>query len=249
MKHMLVEKFKQNLISAKVENYPYPHIHLKKVFGESFDNKNIFPNLHNYDQNRLSKNNLHLGIKIDDIKENDKKSFWRPFIDFLESDEIFEIIANKFELKEKKINQDAHFGINTPVKSNSSVRGPHFDNTKVLYAGLIYMRDADDDSKGGNFRIFEKNTEEFSISEGRSVSDEQVKLYKEIKYEFSDMILFKNSPVSVHSVSNREITKHTRKYIAFNATCDENLFKIKPKTNLKSKIKNIFNFLSVDKKN
>ena len=111
------------------------------------------------------------------------------------------------------------------------------------------MRDADDDSKGGNFRIFEKNTEEFSISEGRSVSDDQVKLYKEIKYEFCDMILFKNSPVSVHSVSNREITKHTRKYIAFNATSGENLFKIKPKTYLKSKIKNILNFLSVDKKN
>ena len=208
----------------------------------------IFFQIYNYDQNRLSKNNLHLGIKIDDIKENDKKVFGDLYR-LSRVDEIFEIIGNKFELKEKKINQDAHFGINTPVKSNSSVRGPHFDNTKVLYAGLIYMRDADDDSKGGNFRIFEKNTEEFSISEGRSVSDEQVKLYKEIKYEFSDMILFKNSPVSVHSVSNREITKHTRKYIAFNATCDENLFKIKPKTNLKSKIKNIFNFLSVDKKN
>ena len=53
------------------------------------------------------------------------------------------------------------------------MKGPHFDNTKVLYAGLIYMRDADD-SKGGNFRILKK-TEEFSISEGRSVSDEQVK--------------------------------------------------------------------------
>ena len=59
MKHMLVEKFKQNLISAKVENYPYPHIHLKKYLV-NFDNKNIFPNLHNYDQNLLSKNNLHL---------------------------------------------------------------------------------------------------------------------------------------------------------------------------------------------
>ena len=44
MKHMLVEKFKQNLISAKVENY-LPAYTFKKVFGESFDNKNIFPNL------------------------------------------------------------------------------------------------------------------------------------------------------------------------------------------------------------
>ena len=42
MKNMLVEKFKQNLINAKVENYPYPHIHLKKVFGESFDKKIFF---------------------------------------------------------------------------------------------------------------------------------------------------------------------------------------------------------------
>ena len=75
MKHMLVEKFKQNLISAKVENYPYPHIHLKKYLVKVLIIKNIFPNLHNYDQNRLSKNNLHLGIKIDDIKENDKKVF------------------------------------------------------------------------------------------------------------------------------------------------------------------------------
>ena len=43
------------------------------------------------------------------------------------------------------------------------------------------------------------------------------------------MILFKNSPVSVHSVSNREITKHTRKYIAFNATCDETYLKLNQK--------------------
>ena len=62
------------------------------------------------------------------------------------------------------------------------------------------------------------------------------------------MILFKNSPVSVHSVSNREITKHTRKYIALTQPVTRTYLKLN-QTNLKSKIKNIFNFLSVDKKN
>lgn len=240
---MIVDNFKKNLINAVVENYPYPHIHLRSVFGDS--HKEIvekFPNLSNYDLTKIENNNLHLSIRLNEIKEIDIVKFWKPFINFITSNEIFDIICEKFDIKEKKNHQDYNFGINTPVKHESSVRGPHFDNTKVLYAGLIYMRDKNDNTKGGNFRIFEKKVENFSITSGRSVSDDQVRLFKEINYESCSMILFKNSPVSVHAVSPRSISKFARKYITFNATTDLDFFKIQPKKNILNKFKSLLKF-------
>jgi hypothetical protein len=239
---MIVDNFKKNLESSFVEEYPYPHIYLKNVFGVNTQDKISFPDLNNYNQSKININNIHLGIRLNEIKDEDLKKFWKPLIDYLISDDFFQIMSKKFNIKNKKISQDAHFGINTPVKKVSSVRGPHFDNTKVLYAGLIYLRDADDDSSGGNFRIFEKKVNNFSITEGRAVSDDQVKFNNEFAYGFGNMILFKNTPVSVHSVSAREKTSHVRKYISFNATTDLDIFKIQPKVTFKNKIKRIFNF-------
>lgn len=240
---MIVDNFKKNLINAVVENYPYPHIHLRSVFGDS--HKEIvekFPNLSNYDLTKIENNNSHLSIRLNEIKEKNIVKFWKPFINFITSNEIFHIICEKFDIKEKKNHQDYNFGINTPVKHESSVRGPHFDNTKVLYAGLIYMRDKNDNTNGGNFRIFEKKVENFSITSGRSVSDDQVRLFKEINYEPCSMILFKNSPVSVHAVSPRSISKFARKYITFNATTDLDFFKIQPKKNILNKFKSLLKF-------
>ena len=239
---MLVDNFKKNVEAAIVEEYPYPHIYLKNVLGEDIQKKINFPSLDNYNQDKINLNNIHLGIKVDDIQDENTKKLWKPFINFLISDEFFQIISKKFKIKNQKINQDAHFGINSSVKKVSAVRGPHFDNTKVLYAGLIYLRDANDDTTGGNFRMFEKKIDNFSITEGRALSDDQVKLYKEFAYGFCNMILFKNTPVSVHSVSAREKTSHVRKYIAFDATTDTHLFKINPKATLKNKIRKLLNF-------
>lgn len=240
---MIVDNFKKNLINAFVENYPYPHIHLRSVFGDS--NKEIveqFPALSNYDSRKIENNNSHLSISLNEIKEEHIVKFWKPFVDFITSDEIFEIISEKFNIEQKKSFQEYNFGINTPVKYESTVRGPHFDNTKVLYAGLIYMRDKSDDTNGGNFRIYEKKVKNFSITTGRAVSEDQVRLYKEIKYEPCSMILFKNSPVSVHSVSPRSISKFARKYITFNAITNLPFFKINPKRNILNKLKNLLKF-------
>ena len=240
---MMVDNFKNNLINAVVENYPYPHIHLKSVFGNS--HKEIvekFPDLSNYDSKKIENNNSHLSVRLNEIKQKNIVEFWNPLINFITSNEIFEIISNKFNIKEKKIFQDYNFGINTPVKHKSTVRGPHFDNTKVLYAGLIYMREKNDTTTGGNFRIFEKKVKNFSITSGRAVSDDQVRLFKEINYEPCSMILFKNSPVSVHAVSPRSISKFARKYITFNATTDLDFFKIQPKRNVLNKLKSLLKF-------
>ena len=239
----MVDNFKKKLINAVVQNYPYPHIHLRSVFGDTQEEiVEKFPAISNYDSTKIENNNSHLNIRLNEIEEKNIVEFWKPFIDFITSNEIFEIISDKFNIKEKKIFQDYNFGINTPVKNESTVRGPHFDNTKVLYAGLIYMRDKNDITEGGNFRIFEKKVKNFSITSGRAVSEDQVKLYKEINYEPCSMILFKNSPVSVHSVSPRSISKFARKYITFNATTNLDFFKIKPKRNILNKLKSLLKF-------
>ena len=47
----MVENFKNNLINAVVENYPYPHIHLKSVFGDS--NKEILEKLGKKEKNTM----------------------------------------------------------------------------------------------------------------------------------------------------------------------------------------------------
>ena len=120
-------------------------------------------------------------------------------------------IGIRFENK-NHFNLDCQFVINTPTSGDTSVIEPHLDNPVEFYAGLLYMKDDSDDSVGGNLTAHTfKNKPSFY---GKSrVREENVNLIEEIEYKQNRLVMFLNSPYSIHGVTKRSKTSHYRKYI------------------------------------
>ena len=107
---------------------------------------------------------------------------------------------------------DCQFVINTPTEGETSVIEPHLDNPKEFYAALLYMRDKNDDSVGGNITTHSFKGEPSFYGKSR-VRKEKVNLIEEIEYKENRLVMFLNTPKSIHGVSKRGKTNHYRKYI------------------------------------
>ena len=129
----------------------------------------------------LLRNNKRLDISA--MKVNSSRDFsplWKSFIKYHSSREFYKELIEIFKphLSDKdyyfysnlstgirgihqhskdQILLDAQISINTPVRSESSVRKAHVDNTNKLFSGLFYLRSKDDVSKGGDLEILEWN--------------------------------------------------------------------------------------------
>ena len=94
---------------------------------------------------------------------------WKEFLVYHSSDlhfknmyKIFEDDLNKIYPKlSEEILETSNFkhfcqpSINTPVKRGSTVLTPHLDKHDTLFTGLFYLRDKNDQSRGGDFEIYE----------------------------------------------------------------------------------------------
>ena len=163
-------------------------------------------------------------------------NIWREFISFHTSFKFVEDFYNIFKNSISKIypsshgklpienntgvrftgdhyfNLDCQFVINTPTKGKTSVIEPHLDNPKEFYAALLYMRDKNDDSVGGNITTYSFKGEPSFYGKSR-VRKEKVNLIEEIEYKENRLVMFLNTPKSIHGVSKRGETNHYRKYI------------------------------------
>ena len=79
--------------------------------------------------------------------------------------------------------------INTPVEQKSSVIEPHLDNPIEFYAGLLYMRNKDDNSVGSNLCTYEFKKDPIFYGKSR-VKDENVNLVEEIEYKPNRLVCF-----------------------------------------------------------
>ena len=128
---------------------------------------------------------------------------------------------------------DMEMVINSPVfDSPSSVRGYHHDKLNEIYAGLLYMRKKEDKTPGGDFQILRCKRECRKVPDNEEIKKKlgiapvgrheqydpkTLQLDSEVKYGRNTLAMFINSPVSVHAVSSRPITKFSRRYINLNA--------------------------------
>lgn len=123
-----------------------------------------------------------------------------------------------------------------------AVRGPHVDRPTELYAALLYFREENDDSIGGDLQINSaKNASDLfpdsvSVKVDKlpmEISSDKVDVVSTIKYEPNTLVLFLNTYKSIHSVSQRSPTPIPRKHINFTADIfnlpGEGLFNIKHK--------------------
>ncbi len=164
-------------------------------------------------------------------------SIWQEFFEYHTSQEYFDSCINLFEpylerdypgLMEKlyegpvtvrdvdnsgRYVSDCQFVIHEPVKKNSTTRTPHVDNPVEIYAGLLYMKQNNDTSTGGDFLLHEvkQPITEVNKTLGRQVSDDIHVPVKKVPYQANTFCMFLNVPNSVHSVSPRHgATKRRR---------------------------------------
>ena len=170
------------------------------------------------------------------LRDKDISNEWKEFIKFHTSYEFLEEFYDVFGGEIKKIynvekeklfnkdsigvrfekknhfNLDCQFVINTPTSGETSVIEPHLDNPVEFYAALLYMKDDNDNSSGGNLTTYSFKDKPSFYGKSR-VRREKINLIEEIEYKKNRLVMFLNSPYSLHGVSQRSKTNYYRKYI------------------------------------
>ncbi len=233
----------QNIQNIKFNSTPYPYLviddalptdYYEQLEKEFPDFNKIIENdraLNEYKENTAYRYNAALSLNDDDISSN-----WKKFISYHTSHEFFDEFYHHFKDPIKKIfnaerdklpskdkigtrflgknyfNTDCQFVINTPTSGQTSVIEPHLDNPMEFYAALLYMKDPNDSSTGGNLTTYKFKDKPSFYGKSR-VREENVNLIEEIEYKPNRLVMFLNSPFSIHGVTKREKTSFYRKYM------------------------------------
>ena len=120
---------------------------------------------------------------------------------------------------------DCQFAVNTPVKKTSSVRGPHIDDPKELFGGMIYMG-------GGALELYSwKGKRKFVGRKGMVKRAEcaagSVRKEATIDCNPGTFVMFLNTLDAVHGVAPRKKGDGFRSYINLIGEVDKPLFKLK----------------------
>jgi len=255
--------------AQKKYSTPYPFAQIDDFLTKETYNKltENFPSLKEFEKyGDIKANNIQIRKCFQDIDPN-KDSIWYEFGNNFVTDNFFYSFCQFYkedikywypQLYKKIINRSLKIGvsgvdslyncdvildfqiaINTPVFKKDTVRGPHLDNLKELYAGLCYLKDSDDYTDSGHFTVFKKKP--FRLLRkgyGRSFQISDLIESKKIKYKSNRVATFLNTMNSIHGVSEREVTDKLRKFFVFNAVINEQLARIP----LLKKIMNVVKF-------
>ena len=173
---------------------------------------------------------------------------WKAFMEYTTSGHFFQEVVKTFSphiqgmypitqlpletgirgLDDKPFILDSQLAINTPVSRRSSVRGPHIDDPRELFAGLLYMPPEGYNS-GGDLELYKwKGKRKFAGRKNMEKKNEcprnAVEKVKTIEYKPNTMFFFVNSLNSIHGVSRRDATNQYRRYVNILAETEKPLF-------------------------
>ncbi len=114
---------------------------------------------------------------------------------------------------------DCQFVINSAVTEVSSGRGPQLDSPHKLFAGLFYLRDPEDDSTGGDLEFYRLKNGRWPKPKPSRIDDDQVELAERVPYRPNTLVMFLNSPLSIHGVTPRSTTQRVRRYMNLLGEC------------------------------
>jgi hypothetical protein len=114
---------------------------------------------------------------------------------------------------ERDISLDCQIGINTPATRPSSVRRVHTDAPVELFAILLYFRMSDDDATGGDLEIFRWKDPRRKIFFGSEADESAAERVDTVRYRPNTMVMFLNSQDSLHAVTPRGPSAHTRRLV------------------------------------
>ncbi len=245
-KNSLLKKFKTT--DLYVDNFPY--IIIENALDEKFYNQlcSDFPKLESFTNDINIKENVRYDIAKENYKEN--SAAWKEFLEYHSSFEFFQSVISIFnneiikskndnllnllsrnnlktgfvkkDFREKKIDiwHDIGININTKVSENKpTVRTPHLDNPNKIYGGLFYMKNPRDKCKGGDLELFKfKNKKKYM---GHSVPTRFIQKISQADYKENNLVIFLNSNDSIHGVTQRSATDFSRRFLYFQASCNE----------------------------
>lgn len=248
----------QNKINIKLTTDPYPYFIIDDALpNELYDSLNeSFPEYEKIIKSNMGiktyqENTAYRLNASQSLNDNDISNDWKNFINYHTSsdftNELFEIFKDSimkiYNVGKEKLpnsknigvrftgnhyfNTDCQFVINTPTSGESQVIGPHLDNPKEFYACLFYMKNNDDNSTGGNLTTHKFNGKPSFYGKSR-VRDENVSLIDEIEYKRNRLVVFLNSPLSIHGVTRRSKTSSYRKYMNIIGEFNNELFDFRP---------------------
>jgi hypothetical protein len=110
---------------------------------------------------------------------------------------------------------DCQFGVNSPVSSPGSVRGPHIDKPCKLYAALLYFRHPDDNFAGGDLDLYRPRKARYLTNARLDLDERHVERFATVAYRPNTLVMWLNTPRSLHGVSPRPVTDLPRRYVNF----------------------------------
>ena len=235
----------KNINLNDIHMEPFPYVIIKNPLKEEYykELQSQFPSDDLFVKNKKYQENHRYNIFNYNYEEITK--IWKQFLDYHSSEAFLNELINLFykhlkeyypnfiedyennkfkignsqkDFKEKKIDLciSADLAINTPLrKVVNTVRTPHLDNKKKIITGLFYMRNEEDKSLGGNLEICRFKNKFNKKYYGNSVPYKYVDVIDTVPYEQNIMIIFLNSPNSIHGVTDRSPTPFSRRFIYF----------------------------------
>lgn len=172
----------------------------------------------NFDELSSLKNKRFILKKISDSWINQK----REFLEYLSNYDF----AKKYDqliFNDKFIESRGDFRAATPANIEGTTQlGPHLDSKYELLAGLIYLKDKNDITKGGDLNIYElkENAPKKYASNQLRIPLKYLKKLKRIKYSQNSAIFFISHPLAIHGVTPRERGKYERRLINLSLELD-----------------------------
>lgn len=114
---------------------------------------------------------------------------------------------------------DCVFGINTPVRAESAVRGAHVDSPFKLFSSLLYFRDPEDASEGGEYELYRIRRRMYPRRLLKKIPDRYVDPVARVPYRANTLMFWLNSAGSVHGVTPRKVTPMPRRYVSVMGEC------------------------------
>ncbi|WP_075090148.1 2OG-Fe(II) oxygenase [Verrucomicrobium spinosum] len=123
---------------------------------------------------------------------------------------------------------DVQIAVNTPALSpGTTVRGGHIDKPDKIFTGLLYLRHQEDESTGADLEFHEILPGEVVFGRSYSLPGSRVRTVRTVPYRNNTLVLFLNTPRSVHGVTARSIAAWPRYHINIVGEMREPVFTVK----------------------
>jgi hypothetical protein len=200
----------------------------------------------NYSSRKIRRNTNLPQVWRDFIAYHSSEAFFRDIVEIFH-EAIYDLYPERFPNRaslerlrvgvrkhdtfaNKDLLTDAMISGNTPVTEASSTRTSHVDSGDKLYSGLFYMRPKTYESVGGDLTISRYKRELAGKPErhqkikGAYIEDANLDVVRTVTYDKNVVVLFINSLDSVHGVTVRQPTPHSRLFVNLVGEIDPPLY-------------------------